>query len=366
MGRLLAVVRPVLVAALAVVLVVVARAGAPAHAGDTGSLTGTVFFDTDSDGVRDLTEGPLDGDEQSQVGVCADHVSLPAPEGHRCTWADGTWTLTGLAAGSWTVTVRVGSYQGWTQTAGGHVVQVGAGSSTPVPELGTVAPVGSVAGVVWNDHDGDGVREAGEPGIAGARVFVNDGSEGGFSHTSDAAGRYRVPYVVAGRDVLVRIDDLPGDLPPTAPPGASTRLRVGFAATTTQDFGFDGEAPPAVPTASPTPEPTPEPTVSVPTTSTQPVTTVPGNPRRVRARAVSDGVRVRWLPPSRTGGSPVAGYEVRVARHRRAAGRTIGADGRRLVVTGLEAGHRYWFRVRAVNAVGHGDWSARRAVRPGT
>jgi len=86
----------------------------------------------------------------------------------------------------------------------------------------------------------------------------------------------------------------------------------------------------------------------------------------VRARALSDGVRVRWLPPSRTGGSPVTGYEVRVARHRRATGRTIGSDGERLVVTGLEGGRRYWFRVRAVNALGHGDWSARRAVRPGT
>lgn len=359
MGRLLAVVRPVLVAALAVALALVARAGTPAHADDTGTLTGTMFFDTDADGVRDPTEEPLDGDVQAQVGVCADHASLPPPEGHRCTWADGTWALTGLAAGSWTVTVRVGSYQGWTQTAGGHVVQVDAGSTTLVPELGTVAQVGSVAGVVWNDHDGDGVREPGEPGIAGARVYVNDGSEGGFTYTSDAAGSYRVPYVVAGRDVLVRIDDLPGDLPPTAPPGASARVRVGFAATTTQDFGFDGEAPPpAVPTATPT--------VGAPTTTAPTVTTAPGNPRQVRARAVRDGVRVRWLAPSRTGGSPVAGYEVRVARHPRAAGRTIGSDGERLVVTGLEPGRRYWFRVRAVNAVGHGDWSARRAVRPGT
>jgi hypothetical protein len=57
---------------------------------------------------------------------------------------------------------------------------------------------------------------------------------------------------------------------------------------------------------------------------------------------------------------------VRVARHRRATGRTIDVEGSRLVVTGLEAGRRYWFRVRAVNAVGHGVWSARRAVRPGT
>jgi hypothetical protein len=362
MDRLLAVVRPVLVAALAVAIAAVAHPGAPAHAEGTGTLAGTVFFDTDSDGVRDPDEGPLDGDDQAQVGVCADHATLPPPEGHRCTWADGTWTLTGLAAGSWTVTVRIGSYQGWTQTAGGHVVQVDADSTTPVPELGTVAPVGSVAGVVWNDHDGDGVREAGEPGIAGARVYVNDGSEGGFTYTSDAAGSYRVPYVVADRDVLVRVDDLPSDLPPTAPPGASTSLRVGFAATTAQDFGFRGEAPPAVPTASPTPAPT----TSTPTTPTTPTATrAPGNPRQVRSRAVRDGVRVRWLPPSRTGGSPVTGYEVRVARHRRATGRTIDVEGSRLVVTGLEAGRRYWFRVRAVNAWGHGDWSARRSGRPG-
>lgn len=360
MGRLQAAVRPVLVAALAVALVVVARAGAPAHAEDTGSLTGTVFFDTDADGVREAGEPPLDGDDQAQVGVCADHASLPAPEGHRCTWADGTWTLTDLAAGSWTVTIRIGSYQGWTQTAGGHVVQVDAGSTTPVAELGTVAPVGSVAGVVWNDHDGDGLREPGEPGIAGARVYANDGAEGGFTYTSDAAGGYRIPYVVAGRDVLVRIDHLPSDLPSTAPPGASVRLRVNFAATTTQDFGFDGEAPPALPTASPTSEPT----TSAPTTPA--TTTVPSNPRRVRARAVRDGVRVRWLPPSRTGGSPVTGYEVRVARHPRAAGRTIRSDGERLVVTGFKAGRRHWFRVRALNAVGHSPWSARRAVRPGT
>jgi outer membrane protein OmpA-like peptidoglycan-associated protein len=67
---------------------------------------------------------------------------------------------------------------------------------------------GTILGSVFVDTDGDGVRGMGEAGVAGASVFLEDGT---FSIT-DSLGQYSIPGVFEGTHV-VRID--PSTLPDT-------------------------------------------------------------------------------------------------------------------------------------------------------
>ncbi len=89
-------------------------------------------------------------------------------------------TVTPDAAGVWSVAentldaLPVGTYDvvaSATDAAG----NVGADASNN--ELTIVGATGSITGTVWLDTDGDGVRDAGENGVAGVVVFIDDNDD---------------------------------------------------------------------------------------------------------------------------------------------------------------------------------------------
>ncbi|HEX8913791.1 MAG TPA: SdrD B-like domain-containing protein, partial [Humisphaera sp.] len=61
----------------------------------------------------------------------------------------------------------------------------------------------SIAGVVYNDADRDGVRDAAEPGLAGWQVYVDANNDGFLTPgeqiaTTDSAGNYKLAGLVVG------------------------------------------------------------------------------------------------------------------------------------------------------------------------
>ncbi|WP_433791873.1 peroxidase family protein [Actinoplanes sp. CA-252034] len=128
------------------------------------------------------------------------------------------------------------------------------------------------------------------------------------------------------------------------------------------------------PTGSPSATATPGPTGSVTPTpgdpgSTPDTRTVPGAARIGVPAPAAAAVVVRWTAPTDNGGSPVQRYEIQVLTGGRATGvlRTAPAGAAVQTVTGLTNGTVYRFRVRAVNALGAGAWSAESvAVTPRT
>jgi hypothetical protein len=85
--------------------------------------------------------------------------------------------------------------------------------------------------------------------------------------------------------------------------------------------------------------------------------TVPGVPRGVTASALDSAAKVTWRPPLDGGGSPLAGYDVRVVE----TGRVVAVPGGGAASTtigSLSNGVSYTFVVRARNAAGPGPWSA--------
>jgi predicted phage tail protein len=98
-------------------------------------------------------------------------------------------------------------------------------------------------------------------------------------------------------------------------------------------------------------------------------TTVPRAPRSLTATAANRAARLRWLAPSSNGGAAISDYRVQRSANGGRTWRRFGdgvSTARTVTVTGLANGHRYWFRVAAVNRVGRGPWSAAASAVPAT
>ena len=113
------------------------------------------------------------------------------------------------------------------------------------------------------------------------------------------------------------------------------------------DGSLNGTGTSPSPTPSPTPGPTPMP---------DPTPTPPSAPRAVTGISGDGAVIVSWDAPERAGSSPITGYGVVAAPG--GAGCRVEAPARQCIVTGLENGVAYTFRVRAANAAGWGDYSS--------
>lgn len=111
---------------------------------------------------------------------------------------------------------------------------------------------GSVGDLVWNDINGNGVFDGGEPGIQGVTVFIDLNTDGALdpdepSATSDASGAYTIPNLMAG-SYSVRFDpsSVPSGFTPTGgdlPLAVTIGLGENFDAA---DFGFVGPQGPMV------------------------------------------------------------------------------------------------------------------------
>jgi predicted phage tail protein len=97
---------------------------------------------------------------------------------------------------------------------------------------------------------------------------------------------------------------------------------------------------------------------------------VPTAPRSLTATEGNRSATLTWLaPPSLITGAPISDYIVQRSADGGRTWRTINdgvSTARAVTVGGLTNGHRYRFRVAAVNNVGRGVWSAATSAVPAT
>ena len=172
-------------------------------------FSAVAFVDTNRDGVRDGGEGGLAGVSVTLLDATG------GTAGTAMTGSDGTYSITGLASGTYTAQytaptgyVLDGDASSWSES-----VTIG---SLPI-ELDVSAysssSASSVSGVVWVDADGDGAQGSGENGLSGVTVTlltasggagvdasggtvspVTTGSGGSYSFTNLTPGSYTVQF----------------------------------------------------------------------------------------------------------------------------------------------------------------------------
>ncbi|NUQ64040.1 MAG: cadherin-like domain-containing protein [Pirellulales bacterium] len=183
-------------------------------------IRGVLYHDADQDRVRDPGErglagitvyldldgdGALDADEPSTVSA-SDLFFTPAAD------EAGSYSFTHLAKGDYTVREVVPELLSSTpDTERAHVVTVGPAEDRGGVDLGNVYRPNEIRGVKFEDTNGNRLRDAGEPGIAGVTIFIDldrddvrdpdepttaTGADGSYSFAGLTPGAYVVREIL--------------------------------------------------------------------------------------------------------------------------------------------------------------------------
>ncbi|HEX2644061.1 MAG TPA: SdrD B-like domain-containing protein [Thermoanaerobaculia bacterium] len=159
----------------------------------TGSIGDRVWYDADADGVVDSGEPGLGGTKVELLNSGGTVIATTTTD------ANGIYTFANLAAGSYTVRVVSSTLPAGglaptydldgTGTAHTAAVTLNAGQSRTDVDFG-YRGTRSLGDRVWKDLDGDGVQEAGEPGINGVTVRLFLGTAEVASTVTSGDGNY--------------------------------------------------------------------------------------------------------------------------------------------------------------------------------
>jgi hypothetical protein len=124
---------------------------------------------------------------------------------------------------------------------------------TPIPP--TISPTGEIYGIVFEDTNGNGIKEPGEPGIPNVNVVITDSSGATQTLTTNANGQ----YFTTVRTGLTEINIVEGTLPPGYQQTVGTDptivdVTAGGVATDEDGYYFPTNAPTRAP-VDPTPAP---------------------------------------------------------------------------------------------------------------
>ena len=168
---------------------------------ELGSTGGTIFSDDDGDGTKDAGEAGIENVTVQLTDLGEDGIFGTGDDvviGTETTNADGEYLFEGLDAGNYQVEVTDdnNALDGLNQTAdpdgtldNSSTVTLAPGESDFEQDFGYDAPTGSTGGSIFSDDDGDGVQDAGEDGIAGVTVELqdkdNNNALNGLNQTAD-------------------------------------------------------------------------------------------------------------------------------------------------------------------------------------
>ncbi|HUY90417.1 MAG TPA: SdrD B-like domain-containing protein [Pirellulales bacterium] len=165
--------------------------------GELPSIDGLVFIDANKNGQADSGEQAIAGRtvyiDQSGTG------SLTASDPQTTTNAQGLYYFMGIAAGNYTV--KEVAPAGTQITTPAQNITVTAGQVTSAINFGEVPP--SISGTVFVDMNTNGTFDAGDIGLAGRTVFLNNDGTGAPdannpSTTTDSLGKYYFTGLAAG------------------------------------------------------------------------------------------------------------------------------------------------------------------------
>jgi len=173
------------------------------------SISGMKYEDLNGDGTRNsATEQGKEGWEVVLTG--STWFGAPIPPTTKATDANGAYEFSGLIPGTYKVSEV--SRTGWTQTSppGGSYTVTFAFAEPPRAEknkdFGNKPPAQSISGVKYNDYNGNGQRDPGEPGLKDWTVNLEQpagtiiktattASDGSYIFAGLAPGDYRVGEV---------------------------------------------------------------------------------------------------------------------------------------------------------------------------
>lgn len=190
------------------------------------SITGRVFNDTNSDGSKQANEAGLSGwtvylDTNNNGVKDASEISTT-------TDASGNYAFTNLAAGTYRVREVLKSGYRKSNPVGvpGYDITLASGDAATLRDFGNTTNI-LIGGVVYDDINGDGVRQSYEPGLSGFVVNIVSNNTIIATRTTDLNGQWQVKGLPAGSgyaNILVQ-----GDYSATSSPNFNGSMTSGQA-----------------------------------------------------------------------------------------------------------------------------------------
>ena len=184
-----------------------------------GSIAGTKFNDLNGNGARDPGEPGLSG-VAIQLRSSSGTVLTATSD------SSGNFSFLGLQPGTYTMSETVSS--GFVQTApaapGTFSINLAPAQNATGFLFGNQAqgqgPNASISGTKFNDVNGNGVRDPGEPGLAGVTIQLRNAQGQVTTQTTTATGDFSFAQLVAGTYTLSEV--VPPGFKQTAPPAPGT------------------------------------------------------------------------------------------------------------------------------------------------
>ena len=153
-----------------------------------GSIAGTKFNDVNGNGLADPGEAGVAG---VTIDLFSGSSASGAPAATATTDANGAFSFGNLEAGTYALTEELPA--GYRQTTPGGdgvlVVDLAPGQSVTDALFGNQLATGAITGTKFDDANGNGIRDAGEAGLAGVTIRLA-GPFGPSSATTDANGNF--------------------------------------------------------------------------------------------------------------------------------------------------------------------------------
>jgi uncharacterized protein (DUF2141 family) len=205
-----------------------------------GSIGDTVYTDTNGNSTQNSGETGISGVTVNLIGAGPDGQFGTSDDFTRTTTTDsnGKYSFTGLPGGNYRVTVNNPAGLTATQTQP-DAIALGNGQNIDTVDFGfnqQSSGVSSIGDTVFNDTNGNGVQDQGEPGIGGVTINLRD-SSGNIvtTTTTNSNGNYSFPNLAPG-NYTVSVPNPPAGFTPTLVP-SSISLQPGQNVDTA-DFGF--------------------------------------------------------------------------------------------------------------------------------
>jgi SdrD B-like domain len=177
----------------------------------TGKIAGTVWVDTNNDGVRNEGEAPISGVTLQLTGTTADGTPVTRTVTSN---ADGSYAFDSLPGGTYVVVeIQPAGYpdgKDASGSAGGTLapdtvsaITIAPGQSASGYNFGELPPTdGVISGAVYVDSDDNGVFGPSEEPISGVTVTLTgtttDGKTVTLTASTDASGTYRFVDLAPG------------------------------------------------------------------------------------------------------------------------------------------------------------------------
>jgi hypothetical protein len=162
------------------------------------TITGSVFEDTNGNGT--LTAGELGLPTQTVFIDANANDAFDFGETTALTNASGVYSFTGLTPG--TYRIRAVLPTGWMRTSTNPTPVTPTSGSSTNNSFG-LFELASINGVVFDDYNGDGLKQTGEAGFASTTVFLDTDNDNGFdvgepSAVTIANGTFVIPDLIPG------------------------------------------------------------------------------------------------------------------------------------------------------------------------